>query len=51
MGHDNGAEEQLGCPAPAVTLMASIMASEALKLLAGAPSPLAGRCSSSTSDP
>jgi molybdopterin/thiamine biosynthesis adenylyltransferase len=43
MGHDNGAEEQMGCPAPAVTLLASIMASETMKLLAGTPSPLSGK--------
>ena len=43
MGLDNGAEEKLGCPAPAVTLMASIMASEAMKLLTGAPSSLSGK--------
>ena len=43
MGRDNGAEEQLGCPAPAVTLMASIMATETMKLLTGAPSSLSGK--------
>ena len=43
MGLDNGAEERLGCPAPTVTLMASIMASEAMKLLTGAPSSLSGK--------
>lgn len=33
MGTDNGAEEKLGCPAPAVTFFASLMATEAIKLL------------------
>lgn len=33
MGTDNGAEEQLGCPAPAVTLFASLIACEAIRLL------------------
>lgn len=42
MGHDNGAEEKLGCPAPAVTFYASLMANEAVKLLSGHPSQLAG---------
>lgn len=42
MGRDNGAEEQLGCPAPAVTLFASIMATEAVKVLTGKSSLLTG---------
>lgn len=42
MGHDNGAEEQLGCPAPAVNFFASLMATEAIKLLSGTTSLLAG---------
>ena len=42
MGRDNAAEEKLGCPAPAVTFMASLMAAEAVKLLSGKPSSLAG---------
>ncbi|MGL1862097.1 MAG: ThiF family adenylyltransferase [Pseudodesulfovibrio sp.] len=42
MGRDNAAEEKLGCPAPAVTLVASLMAVEAVKLLSGAPSNLSG---------
>jgi len=33
MGTDNGAEEQLGCPAPAVTFFASLMASELINIL------------------
>ncbi|QGY42053.1 HesA/MoeB/ThiF family protein [Pseudodesulfovibrio cashew] len=33
MGTDNGAEEKLGCPAPAVTFFAALMAAEAVKLL------------------
>lgn len=42
MGRDNGAEENLGCPAPAVTFFASLMAAEAVKVLTGETS-LAGR--------
>jgi molybdopterin/thiamine biosynthesis adenylyltransferase len=42
MGTDNGGEEKLGCPAPAVNLVASIMASEVVNVLTGAPT-LAGR--------
>ncbi|EGB13918.1 UBA/THIF-type NAD/FAD binding protein [Pseudodesulfovibrio mercurii] len=42
MGTDNGAEERLGCPAPAVNFIASLMASEAVNLLTGAPT-LAGK--------
>lgn len=38
MGQDNAAEEILGCPAPAVTLIASLMASETINLLT-TPSP------------
>lgn len=41
MGTDNGAEEILGCPAPAVTFIASLMANEAIKILTGT-SPQAG---------
>lgn len=43
MGLDNGAEEQLGCPAPSVTVVASIMASEVVKILTGTPSSLSGK--------
>jgi molybdopterin/thiamine biosynthesis adenylyltransferase len=42
MGTDNGGEERLGCPAPTVNLVASLMASEAVNVLTGAPT-LAGR--------
>jgi molybdopterin/thiamine biosynthesis adenylyltransferase len=42
MGTDNGGEEKLGCPAPAVNLVASIMASEVVNVLTGAPA-LAGK--------
>lgn len=41
MGHNNAAEEQLGCPAPAVTFFASLMATEVVKILTGSPSGLA----------
>ena len=41
MGQDNGAEEKLGCPAPAVTFIASLMATEVIKILSGQPSDLA----------
>lgn len=41
MGTDNGAEEQLGCPSPAVTFFASLMATEAVKILTGTTSTLA----------
>jgi len=40
MGLDNAAEEKLGCPAPAVMIMASLMAAEAVKILSGTPSNL-----------
>jgi len=40
MGTDNAAEETLGCPAPAVTFMASLMAIEASRLLTEGVSPL-----------
>ena len=43
MGQDNAAEEKLGCPAPAVTLMASIMATETIKLLSEGTSSLEGK--------
>ncbi|MDD3310630.1 ThiF family adenylyltransferase [Pseudodesulfovibrio sp.] len=43
MGQRESAEKQLGCPAPAVNLMASLMAAEAVKLLCGRPSSLAGK--------
>lgn len=39
MGQDNAAEEVLGCPSPAVTLIASIMATETIKLLTNASVP------------
>jgi len=42
MGLDNGSEEQLGCPAPAVNMVASLMASETVNVLTGAPT-LAGK--------
>lgn len=42
MGQDNGAEEKLGCPAPAVTFYASLMATEAIKILSGQTSLLEG---------
>jgi len=37
MGMDNGGEEKLGCPAPAVNMVASLMASEVINVLTGAP--------------
>ncbi|MEZ7197003.1 HesA/MoeB/ThiF family protein [Pseudodesulfovibrio karagichevae] len=37
MGTDNGGEERLGCPAPAVNLVASLMAMEVVNVLTGAP--------------
>jgi len=43
MGTSESAEKQLGCPAPAVNLMASLMAAEVVKLLCGRPSPLTGK--------
>jgi len=43
MGLDNGAEERLGCPAPAVNLVATLMAAEVVRLLSGEPSPLEDR--------
>lgn len=42
MGSDNAAEETLGCPAPAVTFIASLMATEVVKILSGRPSSLVG---------
>lgn len=42
MGQDNGAEEALGCPAPSVNMVATLMAAEAVRILRGEPSPLAG---------
>jgi molybdopterin/thiamine biosynthesis adenylyltransferase len=42
MGTDNGGEEKLGCPAPAVNMVASLMASEVVNVLTGEPA-LAGR--------
>lgn len=42
MGGDDSAEQKLGCPAPAVTLVASLMASEAVNLLLDRPA-LAGK--------
>lgn len=35
MGSNNAAEEKLGCPAPAVTFFASVMANEVVKVLTG----------------
>lgn len=43
MGQDNGAEEALGCPAPAVCTVAALMAAEAVRMLRGDASPLAGK--------
>lgn len=40
MGQDNAAEEKLGCPAPAVTFIASLMAAEASRLISEGSSPL-----------
>lgn len=40
MGTDNAAEELLGCPAPAVSFFASLMASEAINILTGHKSSL-----------
>ncbi|MBI9079123.1 MAG: ThiF family adenylyltransferase [Pseudodesulfovibrio sp.] len=42
MGHDNAVEEILGCPAAAVTFIASVMATETIKILTGNHSTLAG---------
>lgn len=43
MGHDNAAEETLGCPASAVTFFASIMATEVIKLLTNTHSTIADK--------
>ncbi|ADU62339.1 MULTISPECIES: HesA/MoeB/ThiF family protein [Pseudodesulfovibrio] len=43
MGQDNGAEEKLGCPAPSVCTVATLMAAEAVRMLRGDVSPLAGK--------
>ncbi|WP_243545848.1 HesA/MoeB/ThiF family protein [Pseudodesulfovibrio tunisiensis] len=43
MGTDNAAEETLGCPAPTVTVVASIMAAEIIAILSGAQPRLAGK--------
>ena len=43
MGQDNGTEETLGCPAPAVTFMASLMVTETIKLITDQHSPLTGK--------
>lgn len=43
MGLDNGAEETLGCPAPTVCTVATLMAAEAVRILGGDASPLAGK--------
>lgn len=43
MGQDNAAEKILGCPSPAVTFIASLMATETIKLLSGSPSSIAGK--------
>ncbi len=40
MGRDNSAEEQLGCPAPAVNMVAALMATEVIKILSGHSSEL-----------
>lgn len=45
MGTDNAAEESLGCPAPAVGFIASLMATEVLRLISKGTSPLAGKMS------
>lgn len=37
MGQNNAAEETLGCPAPAVNFVASLMATEAIKILVNTP--------------
>lgn len=42
MGTDDSAEDRLGCPAPTVNLVSSVMAREVLRILAGKKSPLAG---------
>ncbi|WP_319585069.1 ThiF family adenylyltransferase [uncultured Pseudodesulfovibrio sp.] len=42
MGTNNGGEERLGCPAPSVNVVASLMASEVVNVLTGAPT-LAGQ--------
>ncbi|MGE4192396.1 MAG: ThiF family adenylyltransferase [Pseudodesulfovibrio sp.] len=42
MGTQDGAEEQLGCPAPAVNCIASLMAAQTAAVLTGSPS-LAGK--------
>jgi len=43
MGHDNAAEETLGCPSPAVTFIASLMATETLKILTKSPASLTNK--------
>jgi molybdopterin/thiamine biosynthesis adenylyltransferase len=43
MGTHDGVEERLGCPAPAVGLVASLMAGEAVRLLSGSIPPTTGR--------
>jgi molybdopterin/thiamine biosynthesis adenylyltransferase len=43
MGTDDSAEDSLGCPAPTVNLVSSIMAREVMRILTGKESPLAGR--------
>lgn len=43
MGHDNAAEEQLGCPSPAVGTVASLMAGELVSMLTSGASSLAGK--------
>lgn len=43
MGSDNAAEEKLGCPAPAVNFIASLMAAETVKILSGQTTSLAGK--------
>ncbi|BCS87438.1 HesA/MoeB/ThiF family protein [Pseudodesulfovibrio sediminis] len=43
MGHDNAAEEELGCPCPAVTVIASLMATEIVKVLTQNSNTLEGK--------
>ena len=43
MGQNNAAEETLGCPAPAVTCIASLMAMETIRILTAKPSNLEGK--------
>jgi molybdopterin/thiamine biosynthesis adenylyltransferase len=43
MGVDDAAETLLGCPAPVVSVVASMMAREVVRLLVSKHSPLSGR--------